>query len=52
LNGLVNQTDNNGSGDHYVANATAMVWSLGPDGKVDTGESAQTDENKDNVTSW
>ncbi len=57
INGLVNQTDPSGNGNHFVANATAMVWSLGPDGtagNLDNGNpiKANAGFNKDNVTSW
>jgi hypothetical protein len=29
-----------------------MVWSAGPDGKIDPNSAANTGANKDNVLSW
>ncbi|MEO5803551.1 MAG: prepilin-type N-terminal cleavage/methylation domain-containing protein [Verrucomicrobiota bacterium] len=51
-NGLYNGIDNGGNGDNFEANVPVMVWSLGPDGKVDGSKKANIDENKDNVLSW
>jgi prepilin-type N-terminal cleavage/methylation domain-containing protein len=50
--GLVNNTDANGVGNHFVANTTVMVWSMGPDGQIDPTAKANVGLNKDNVTSW
>jgi len=36
----------------YEANAPIMVWSLGPDKRVDTLKPANTSFNKDNILSW
>jgi prepilin-type N-terminal cleavage/methylation domain-containing protein len=52
INGLVNITDSSGNSDDYEYRGGAMVWSLGPDKKADTGDHADSDENKDNVISW
>jgi prepilin-type N-terminal cleavage/methylation domain-containing protein len=49
LNGLVNP---DGTPDNYRYHGKVMVWSAGPDGKVDPGASATTSANKDNVLSW
>ncbi len=40
------------SGDHFEANVGVMVWSFGPDGKVDSAAKANANENKDNILSW
>jgi prepilin-type N-terminal cleavage/methylation domain-containing protein len=54
-NGLVNTTDANGNGNHFLYHGKVMVWSAGPDGKVDptlpaTGPNSGV--NKDNILSW
>jgi hypothetical protein len=50
LNGLINpDTTQN---DNFQFHGKVMVWSAGPDGKVDSGDAANKDENKDNVLSW
>lgn len=36
----------------FEANTTVMVWSLGPDGKLDATLGANVGSNKDNVLSW
>ena len=50
LNGL------NGEGgakpDSYQFHGKVMVWSAGPDGKVDMTKPANADVNKDNILSW
>ena len=38
--------------DHFAFRGTVMIWSAGPDGKVDSGSLANTGVNKDNVLSW
>ena len=38
--------------DHWAYRGTVMVWSAGPDGKIDSGSRANTGFNKDNVLSW
>ncbi len=56
LTGLVKATDanNNFLSDAYEANATAMVWSFGPDRKADGGTKAdnKAGANFDNILSW
>ena len=52
INGLNNLTDPSGASDDYEYRGGAMVWSLGPDKKVDKGDRADADENRDNVISW
>lgn len=52
INGLINSADTGGNGDHFLVNGPVMVWSYGPDGKIDTGSKANAGLNKDNVTSW
>jgi hypothetical protein len=53
-NGLVNNVDPNGLGNHFAYHGNVMVWSAGPDGKVDSspGVGANAGANKDNVLSW
>jgi hypothetical protein len=53
-NGLVNVTDPNGNGDHYLFHGKVMAWSAGPDGKVDSTSKAsfRGTPNSDNVLSW
>jgi prepilin-type N-terminal cleavage/methylation domain-containing protein len=51
-NGLVNATDAGGVGDHFQYHGKVMVWSAGPDGKIDSGDPANADENRDNILSW
>jgi type II secretory pathway pseudopilin PulG len=50
--GLVDPTDPNGNDDNFVYHGNVMVWSAGPDGKIDPTASAKQDPNKDNVLSW
>ena len=47
--GLYGLTLLNGS---YVFNGKIMVWSAGPDGKIDSGTKATAGVNRDNVVSW
>jgi type II secretory pathway pseudopilin PulG len=50
-NGLVNPNlANNVNSFQYHGNV--MVWSAGPDGKIDPNSGANTGNNKDNVISW
>ncbi|MGO9585212.1 MAG: type II secretion system protein [Limisphaerales bacterium] len=57
-NGLVNAKDSNGNGDNFQYQSKVMVWSAGPDGKIDPNPSglpsgkANQSYNKDNVLSW
>jgi prepilin-type N-terminal cleavage/methylation domain-containing protein len=52
FNQLFNKVDTNGSGDHFQLSGKVMVWSAGPDGKIDPTQPANTGVNKDNVLSW
>jgi prepilin-type N-terminal cleavage/methylation domain-containing protein len=47
INGLILQPDGN-----YAFHGKIMVWSAGPDGKVNPNSTASQDVNKDNVLSW
>ena len=38
--------------NHFQFHGKVMVWSVGPDGKADTGVTAITGVNKDNILSW
>ncbi len=38
--------------DDYLYHGKVMVWSAGPDGKINSGIEANTGVNKDNVLSW
>ena len=52
LNGLVDSVDGTTGGDHFQFHGKVMVWSAGPDGKVDPATPANSGVNKDNVLSW
>jgi prepilin-type N-terminal cleavage/methylation domain-containing protein len=52
INGLSDPTDSSGVKDDYAYRGGVMVWSAGPDKRVDINEAADQDENKDNVISW
>lgn len=41
-----------GTPDSYQFHGKVMVWSAGPDGKIDKTKPANTDVNKDNILSW
>jgi prepilin-type N-terminal cleavage/methylation domain-containing protein len=49
FNGLVNP---NNTANNFQFHGKVMVWSAGPDGKIDPTISAKTGVNKDNVLSW
>ncbi len=51
-NGLVNTFDNQGNGNHFRYHGKVMVWSAGPNGKIDSVDPADDHENRDNVLSW
>lgn len=54
-NGLFNRIDTGGNGDHFELNSGVMVWSLGPDGKVDrtiSGDPRTKNVNTDNILGW
>ena len=50
LNGLVNP--DNTTADNFQLHGKVMVWSAGPDGKIDITMPANAGVNKDNVLSW
>lgn len=50
LNGLY--LPPNGGPNDFQARVPIMVWSFGPDGRVNAGAKANLAENKDNVLSW
>jgi len=52
LNGLYNSTDVNGNGPHYEFNGHVMVWSAGPDKRIDAFTKATQGVNRDNILSW
>jgi prepilin-type N-terminal cleavage/methylation domain-containing protein len=49
LNGLVNP---NNTGNNFQFHGKVMVWSAGPDGKIDPTKPANAGVNKDNILSW
>ena len=51
LNSLVGSSDPNNR-DSFQYRGTVMVWSAGPDGKIDSIHAANQGVNKDNVLSW
>lgn len=51
LNGLI-QRAVAGVGPYYEVNSPIMVWSLGPDKKLDMNVKANQGANKDNILSW
>jgi len=50
--GLVDPTDPTGTDNNFLYHGNVMVWSAGPDGKVDPGIGAKQNPNKDNILSW
>ena len=52
LNGLINSIDANGAGDDFAFHGNVMVWSAGPDRKVDPTVPANAGVNSDNILSW
>ena len=57
INGLFNPNSSNPNSDNFLYHGKVMVWSAGPDGKIDptslpSGGSANSGVNKDNVLSW
>jgi len=50
LYGLVNPDP--AKNDDFQSHGNIMVWSAGPDGKIDPAKSADSDVNKDNILSW
>ena len=51
-NGLVNAKDPTGNSDNFSYHGNVMVWSAGPDKKIDPTQAANQGANKDNVLSW
>jgi prepilin-type N-terminal cleavage/methylation domain-containing protein len=51
FNGLVGSSDP-GNQDMFQFHGKVMVWSAGPDGKVDNSAKANSGVNKDNILSW
>lgn len=51
LNGLYNYSAG-GLPDRFEANKPIMIWSFGPDGKIDALTRADKLSNKDNILSW
>jgi prepilin-type N-terminal cleavage/methylation domain-containing protein len=49
LNGL---TDPDNTADNFLYHGKVMVWSAGPDGKIDPTIPANNGVNKDNILSW
>jgi prepilin-type N-terminal cleavage/methylation domain-containing protein len=62
FNGLYNSQTNNGYSDDYALRATVMVWSFGPDKKIEPAApiqapvqpvgNAKDNPNSDNILSW
>jgi prepilin-type N-terminal cleavage/methylation domain-containing protein len=52
LNGLFNNAFANGGGNFFQFHGKVMVWSAGPDKKINSNARANAAENKDNVISW
>ena len=51
-NGLFNTNSASPNTDSFQFHGKVMVWSAGPDGKFDSGITANAGLNKDNVISW
>ncbi len=49
-NGL--SSPSGGNKDDFEARSPVMVWSFGPDGKINAGARANVGENRDNILSW
>jgi hypothetical protein len=49
VNGLMQQP---APDSHYALHGNIMVWSAGPDGKIDPASAANLGVNKDNILSW
>jgi prepilin-type N-terminal cleavage/methylation domain-containing protein len=52
INGLINPDGAAATTDNWESRGKIMVWSAGPDGKVDSTSAANVGVNKDNVLSW
>jgi len=51
-NGLFNPVNTSGASDNFYYHGKVMVWSAGPNKKIDSTDPATDHENKDNVLSW
>ncbi len=52
FNGLLNATDPTGATDDFQYPGGVMIWSMGPDRKMDTNSPANVAPNRDNILSW
>jgi type II secretory pathway pseudopilin PulG len=52
LNGLANPDGTAATTDKWLYHGKVMIWSAGPNGKIDPGELTTDKENRDNVLSW
>jgi len=52
LNGLINPDNTGATPDNFRYHGNVMVWSAGPDKKIDPNAPANQGVNKDNVLSW
>jgi hypothetical protein len=52
LNGLVNPDGPSATTGNWQYHGKVMVWSAGPDGKIDPNSAATIGANKDNILSW
>ena len=50
--GLSNNIDAGGNGNHFQYSGQVMVWSAGPDRKINFNVPADQGENRDNIISW
>ena len=51
-NGLFNPVNPTGNSDNFLYHGKVMVWSAGPNRKIDSTDPATDRENRDNVMSW
>jgi prepilin-type N-terminal cleavage/methylation domain-containing protein len=51
-NGLANSIDAGGNGDHFESSSPVMIWSAGPDKRIDPNAKANAGANKDNLLLW
>ena len=51
-NGLTDSTDSGSPYNNFRFHGTVMVWSAGPDGKINANAAANSDVNRDNILSW
>ena len=52
FNGLFNNKSATGATDEFEFNGAVMVWSAGPDKKINAGQKATEGDNRDNILSW